>query len=71
MALPAGFPGRPGVDSGHWNDLPTRIPLIPDREGRYSDARRELHKLHFDGTNGDWIEAEYNEIRQTIEAGSL
>lgn len=37
-------------------------------KGRYSEAKRVLHKLHFDGTNGDWIEVEYNEIRRTIEA---
>ena len=37
-------------------------------KARYSEAKRVLHELHFDGTNGDWIEAEYNEIHRTIEA---
>jgi hypothetical protein len=37
-------------------------------KGRYSEGKRVLHKLHFDGTNGDWIEAEYTEICRTIEA---
>lgn len=27
-----------------------------------------LQKLHFDGTNDDWIRHEYNEIRATISA---
>jgi hypothetical protein len=27
-----------------------------------------LRKLHFDGTNEDWIEREFNEMRLTIEA---
>jgi hypothetical protein len=37
-------------------------------KGRFSEGKRVLHKLHFDGTNEDWIEAEYNEICRTIEA---
>lgn len=29
---------------------------------------KTLRKLHFDGTNDDWIQTEYNEIRATISA---
>lgn len=36
--------------------------------GRYDKAMDVLRKLHFDGTNGEWIHAEYNEIKTTIEA---
>lgn len=35
---------------------------------KFAQAMRVLRKLHFDGTNEDWIEAEYNEICRTIEA---
>ncbi|KAF9893027.1 hypothetical protein FE257_012438 [Aspergillus nanangensis] len=35
---------------------------------RYEEAQRVLRKLHFDGSNQDWIDHEYNEIRLTIEA---
>lgn len=35
---------------------------------RFAQAKGVLWKLHFDGTNEDWIEAEYNEICRTIEA---
>jgi hypothetical protein len=27
-----------------------------------------LHKLHYDGTNEDWIQSEFHEIKLTIEA---
>ncbi|KAJ6011270.1 hypothetical protein N7451_002682, partial [Penicillium sp. IBT 35674x] len=40
-------------------------------KGRYAEAMRVLRKLHFDGSNGDWIEAEFNEICQAIESGKL
>lgn len=36
--------------------------------GRYDKATEVLRKLHFDGTNGEWIQTEYNEIKATIEA---
>jgi hypothetical protein len=35
---------------------------------QYGEAMRVLRKLHFDGTNDEWIEAEFLEIRRTIEA---
>ncbi|XHF97793.1 hypothetical protein AWENTII_001373 [Aspergillus wentii] len=35
---------------------------------RYDVAMKVLRKLHFDGTNEDWIQTEYNEIKTTIEA---
>lgn len=35
---------------------------------KYAEAMRVLRKLHFDGRNDDWIEAEYTEICRTIEA---
>lgn len=31
-------------------------------------AMKILRKLHFDGTNEDWVQKEYNEIRATITA---
>ncbi|KAE8145093.1 general substrate transporter [Aspergillus avenaceus] len=34
----------------------------------YDEGTRILRKLHYDGTNEDWIQSEYNEIRTTIEA---
>ncbi|PWY90202.1 general substrate transporter [Aspergillus heteromorphus CBS 117.55] len=37
-------------------------------KGQYDEAMRILRKLHFDGTNEDWIQTEYTEIRTTIEA---
>lgn len=37
-------------------------------KGRYSEARNILHRLHFDGTNADWVEVEYTGIRTAIEA---
>ena len=35
---------------------------------RYEEAMKILRRLHFDGTNEDWIQTEYNEIKTTIEA---
>ncbi|KFY22688.1 hypothetical protein V493_06402 [Pseudogymnoascus sp. VKM F-4281 (FW-2241)] len=35
---------------------------------REDEAMRILRKLHYDGTNDDWVEKEFNEIRQTISA---
>lgn len=35
---------------------------------RSDEALRVLHKLHYDGTNEDWINQEFNEIKLTIEA---
>lgn len=35
---------------------------------RTDEALAVLKKLHFDGTNEDWIQSEFNEIRLTIEA---
>lgn len=35
---------------------------------RDEDGMKILQKLHFDGTNDDWIRHEYNEIRATISA---
>lgn len=32
------------------------------------EALRVLKKLHYDGSNDDWIQAEFNEIKLTIEA---
>ncbi|KAJ6115496.1 hypothetical protein N7523_005913 [Penicillium sp. IBT 18751x] len=36
--------------------------------GRFSEAMQVLRKTHSDGTNDDWIEAEYTGICRTIEA---
>lgn len=35
---------------------------------RADDAFIVLKKLHYDGSNDDWIESEFNEIKLTIEA---
>lgn len=35
---------------------------------KYEEAQRVLRRLHFNGSNEDWITSEYNEIRATIEA---
>jgi MFS family permease len=35
---------------------------------RSDEALRVLHKLHYDGTNEDWINQEFNEIKLTIDA---
>lgn len=32
------------------------------------EARRVLRKLHFDGTNEEWLESEFNEMKLTIDA---
>lgn len=47
--------------------LPESPRYLVEKE-KYSEAVRVLRKLHFDGRNEDWIEAEYNEICRTIEA---
>ncbi|CAG7917564.1 unnamed protein product [Penicillium olsonii] len=47
--------------------LPESPRFLIEKE-RYTEARTILHKLHFDGTNGDWIETEYTGIRTAIEA---
>ena len=35
---------------------------------RDEEAKRILHKLHYDGTNEDWIRSEFTEIKATIQA---
>lgn len=35
---------------------------------RYDEGMKILRKLHYDGTNDEWIQTEFNEIRTTIEA---
>lgn len=35
---------------------------------KYDQALKILKKLHYDGTNDDWIQTEYNEIKTTIQA---
>jgi hypothetical protein len=35
---------------------------------KYEEAMRVLRKLHYDGTNNDWIEKEFTEIKATITA---
>jgi MFS family permease len=35
---------------------------------RADEALAVLRKLHFDGSNEDWIQSEFNEIKLTIEA---
>jgi MFS family permease len=35
---------------------------------RADEAMRVLRKLHYDGSNDDWIESEFNEIKLTIDA---
>ena len=35
---------------------------------RYDEGMKILRRLHFDGTNEDWIQTEYNEIASTIQA---
>ncbi|CAA9960524.1 hypothetical protein P3342_006021 [Pyrenophora teres f. teres] len=35
---------------------------------RSEDALKVLRKLHYNGSNEDWIQAEFNEIRLTIDA---
>jgi hypothetical protein len=35
---------------------------------REEEALRVLRKLHFDGTNDDWIQQEFHEIKTTIAA---
>ncbi|KAJ5760857.1 hypothetical protein N7520_008013 [Penicillium odoratum] len=38
-------------------------------KGRCEEAMRVLRKLHHDGTNDDWIQAEFNEICQASASG--
>ncbi|KAJ5953164.1 hypothetical protein N7454_000060 [Penicillium verhagenii] len=38
-------------------------------KGRHTEAMCVLRKLHSDGTNDEWIEAEYNHIYQAHESG--
>lgn len=35
---------------------------------KYDEAMRILKRLHYDGTNDDWIQTEYTEIKATIDA---
>ncbi|KAK5128472.1 hypothetical protein LTR85_003140 [Meristemomyces frigidus] len=35
---------------------------------RDDEGLKVLRKLHYDGTNDDWVQSEYNEIRATISA---
>ncbi|TVY47712.1 MFS glucose transporter [Lachnellula occidentalis] len=39
--------------------------MATDRE---EEAMRVLKKLHYNGSNGDWVESEFNEIKQTLAA---
>ncbi|KAL3479200.1 general substrate transporter [Aspergillus californicus] len=37
-------------------------------KAKYDEGMKVLKKLHYDGTNDDWIQTEYTEIKSTIEA---
>ncbi|TVY21189.1 MFS glucose transporter mfs1 [Lachnellula arida] len=39
--------------------------MATDRE---EEAMRVLKKLHYNGSNGDWVETEFNDIKQTLAA---
>ena len=47
--------------------LPESPRYLIEKE-RYTEAHTILRRLHFDGTNAEWIETEYTGIRTTIEA---
>ena len=47
--------------------LPESPRYLIEKE-HYAEGMRVLRKLHFDGTNEEWIETEFSEIRRTIEA---
>lgn len=47
--------------------LPESPRYLIEKE-RDDTAMKVLKRLHFDGTNGDWINTEYDEIKSTIEA---
>ncbi|KAF2089489.1 MFS sugar transporter-like protein [Saccharata proteae CBS 121410] len=50
------------------------MPFFPEsprhlmEKDREDEAMRILRRLHFDGSNDDWIEAEFHEIKTTIAA---
>jgi hypothetical protein len=35
---------------------------------REDEAMKVLRKLHYNGHNGDWLQSEFNEIKQTLAA---
>ncbi|KKK15278.1 hypothetical protein ARAM_001921 [Aspergillus rambellii] len=47
--------------------LPESPRYLVEKE-KYDEAMKILRKLHYDGTNEDWIQQEYAEITSTIEA---
>lgn len=47
--------------------LPESPRYLIEKE-KYEEGMRVLQKLHFDGSNEDWITAEYREICRTIAA---
>ena len=47
--------------------LPESPRYLIEKE-HYAEGMKVLRKLHFDGTNEEWIETEFSEIRRTIEA---
>ncbi|KAF1812065.1 MFS sugar transporter-like protein [Eremomyces bilateralis CBS 781.70] len=50
------------------------LPFFPEsprhlmEHGEEDEAMRVLNKLHYDGTNQEWIQSEFEEIRSTISA---
>ncbi|RJE18102.1 MFS sugar transporter [Aspergillus sclerotialis] len=50
--------------------LPESPRYLIEKE-RHDTAMKVLKRLHFDGTNGEWIKTEYNEIKSTIEAENV
>lgn len=37
-------------------------------KNKHEEAMKIMRRLHYDGTNEDWIQGEYVEIKTTIEA---
>ena len=43
-------------------------PIYLVETDRADEALRVLRKLHYDGSNDDWVQTEFNEIQLTIDA---
>lgn len=66
--FPLGFQGIPCIIlliGLFWFPESPRHLIETDRSDQ---ALQILHKLHYDGHNEDWIQAEFNEIKLTIDA---
>lgn len=66
--FPLAFQVVPAIILGIGMIFVPESPRYLIEKNQYAEARRVLRKLHYNGSNDEWIELEYNNMCQAIES---